>query len=245
MRLEGSIHRFNLASVLQFLAQNSATGVLEVRDFEEYGFVYLVEGRVEGISLPITDELLGTRLVKAGCLTESQLREALMEDASLTPGEKRLKPLGQRLVERGFTSEASVREVMKRQVLDEVFELAHWRNGVFCYDEPDEMPVFQVKIQANVQGLLLDAQRRIDQGERPCKGTADDDENEACFACPLDSECTDAIKAKYLKHDVCLWRKMTAVLDDRDNVPSQASQLYRSKPEEAKVVLNASINGPF
>lgn len=36
MLLEGSIRRFNLAGVLQFLAQCAATGVLEVRDFEEY-----------------------------------------------------------------------------------------------------------------------------------------------------------------------------------------------------------------
>ena len=48
--LEGSIHRFNLAGVLQFLAQSASTGVLEVRDFEEYGFIYLVNGQVEAIS---------------------------------------------------------------------------------------------------------------------------------------------------------------------------------------------------
>ena len=60
MLLEGSIQRFGLTSVLQFLAQNHATGVLEVHDFEEYGFIYLVEGRVEGISLPITDCVLNS-----------------------------------------------------------------------------------------------------------------------------------------------------------------------------------------
>jgi len=79
MLLQGSISRFDLASVLQFLAQGTSTGVLEVRDFEEFGFIYLVEGRVEGISLPITDEKLGARLVKAGCLTEQQLAQALIE----------------------------------------------------------------------------------------------------------------------------------------------------------------------
>src|SRR5512136_2126802 len=115
MLLQGSISRFNLASVLQFLAQGSATGVLEVRDFEEFGFIYLVEGRVEGISLPITDEKLGARLVKAGCLTEQQLAEALMEDSALSREERKLKPLGQRLIEAGFTSEARIREVMARQ----------------------------------------------------------------------------------------------------------------------------------
>jgi len=240
MKLEGSIHRFSLASVLQFLAQNAATGVLEVRDFEEYGFIYLVDGRVEGISLPITDELLGARLLKAGCLSEQQLGEALMDDAALTPGEKRLEPLGQRLVKKGFTSEASGRAVMRRQILDEVFELAHWRNGVFKYDEPDEMPVFQVAVEGDVQALLLDAQRRIDEGERPTK-TGDAADHEACFACSLESDCPDAIKAKYLKHDGCLWRKMTAVIDDGSIGLRDTSDLYRSRAGDHTPVIDSLV----
>ena len=48
-----------IAGVLQFLAQYASTGVLEVRDFEEYGFIYLVYGQVEAISLPLTDETRG------------------------------------------------------------------------------------------------------------------------------------------------------------------------------------------
>ena len=53
--------------------------------------------------------------------------------------------------------------------MDQVFELAHWQNGVFLYDEPEQMPHFQVAIQGNVQELLLDAYRRIDEGERARK----------------------------------------------------------------------------
>src|SRR5665811_2167798 len=87
--------------------------------------------QVEGISLPVTDEKLGTRLVKAGCLSEQQLAEALIEDSALTHDQKKFMPLGQRLIEKGFTSEARIREVMGRQTLDQVFELAHWQNGVF------------------------------------------------------------------------------------------------------------------
>ena len=101
-----------MVGVLRYLAQSTATGVLEVRDFEEYGFIYFVDGRVQGISLPLTDERLGTRLLKAGCLSQRQLADALMEDSALTHDEKKLKPLGQRLIEKGFTSEAMVREIM-------------------------------------------------------------------------------------------------------------------------------------
>jgi len=241
MLLQGSIHRFDLASVLQFLAQNAASGVLEVRDFEEYGFIYLVDGSVEGISLPITDEKLGTRLVRAGCLSAQQLAEALIEDSALTHDQKKFKPLGQRLIEKGFTSEARIREVMGRQTLDQVFELAHWQNGVFIYDEPEQMPRFQIAIQGNVQKLLLDAYRRIDEGEQSRK-TANVVDNEVCYACPLDDECTPAIQAKHLKKDVCLWREMGAVLDEGYDRLRDARQLYRSREDDEGAVLDASLD---
>lgn len=241
MLLEGSIHRFNLAGVLQFLAQSAATGVLEVRDFEEYGFIYLVGGRVEAISLPITDEKLGTRLVRADCLTEQQLAEALMEDSGLSHDQRKLKPLGQRLIEKGYTTREIIRRIMERQTLDQVFELAHWTNGVFLYDEPEQMPRFQVAIEGDVQGLLLDAYRRIDEGERARKA-ANVVENEVCYACPLEDQCTGEIRTRYLKKDVCLWREMGAVLDEGYDRLRDARQLYRSRDEDARTHLDASLD---
>jgi hypothetical protein len=241
MLLEGSIHRFSLAGVLQFLAQGAATGVLEVRDFEEYGFIYLVRGRVEAISLPITDEKLGTRLMKAGCLTEQQLSEALMEDSGLSHDQKKFKPLGQRLIEKGYTTRDDIRHIMERQTMDQVFELAHWTSGVFLYEEPELMPRFQVAIEGDVQGLLLDAYRRIDEGERARK-SRNVVENEVCYACPLDEECGAGIKVKYLKKDVCLWREMAAVLDESTDRLRDARQLYRSRETDTKTELDASLD---
>ena len=217
MLLQGSINRFSLVGVLQFLAQNSARGVLEVRDCEEYGFVYLVDGRVEGISMPISDARLGTRLLSAGCLSRQQLAEALREDSALSYEQRRLKPLGQRLVEKGFTSEVDLRQVLRRQTLDQVFELAHWRDGVFVYDETKAMPQFQIMIQGDVQQLLYAAHRRIDEGERARKTRWVVADNAECVGCSLTARCTPEIKAKYLKEDICLWREMSAVVVDRYN----------------------------
>ena len=241
MLLEGAIRRFNLAGILQYLAQNAATGVLEVRDFEEYGFIYLVDGRVEGISLPVTDEKLGTRLVRAGCLTDQQLAEALMEDAGRSHDQRMMKPLGQKLIERGYTTQETIREIMEKQTLDQVFELAHWQNGVFIYEEPEYMPEFQVKIQGDVQGLLLDAYRRIDEGEWSRKAVQVVD-NEVCYACPLAEQCTPTIQERYLKNDVCLWREMGAVLDEGYDRLRDSRQLYRSKGDDAKQSLDASLD---
>jgi hypothetical protein len=241
MFLQGSIRKFDLASVLQFLAQRTCTGILEVRDFQEYGFIYLVEGRVEGISLPITDEKLGSRLVRAGLLTEQKLSEILIEESSLSKEEKKAAPLGQRLLDKGYITEDQVRDIMAKQTLDQVFALAHWQNGVFEYDEPEKMPDFKISIQANVQEILLDAYRRIDEGERlaTAKTVVED---ETCFGCPVADECSDEIKAKYLKPDVCLWRRMGAVMDDDYERVQDAQQLYKSRESNAKPTLETALD---
>jgi hypothetical protein len=207
--LHGSIERFDVGSVLQFLAQNAATGILEIRDSEEHGFVYLVKGRLEAISLPLTDDKLGMYLVKSGLLGEGQLTKILLDEAG-SNGEDWRKPLGQRLVEKGFTTEGIIRQAMCRLTMARMFELAHWRTGVFNYDEPEEMPEFRIAIRGDVQELLLQAQLRIDHGERPRKRVGA--RQDPCCGCPV-TDCSPAVKQKYLKKDACLWRSMSAVPD--------------------------------
>jgi hypothetical protein len=167
MILHGSIDRFSVASVLQFLAQNAATGVLEVSNYEERGYIYLVKGRVEGISLPVTDDRLGVHLIRAGLLTEDQLARVLVECASQSGNGKGNKALGARLVEKGFATEEQVREAMWRLTISRMYEITKWQGGVFSYDEPEEMPQFPIAIRGDVQELLLLTQVRIDEGAQP------------------------------------------------------------------------------
>jgi hypothetical protein len=215
--------------------------VLEVRDFEEYGFIYLVHGRVEAISLPITDEKLGSRLVRAGLLSEQRLGELLLEDAAMTKEERMHKPLGQRLIERGYADEKAIREIMAQQTQDQVFELAHWQNGVFSYSEPDQMPEFHVRIEADVQALLLDAYRRIDEGETARKA-AYVEQDEVCYACPTQDTCTPAKRRRYLKSELCLWRELAAIRDEEFEKVRQASQLYRSRHSGDRPELEALVD---
>lgn len=209
MILRGSIERFDLGSVLQFLAQNAATGILEIRDYEEHGHIYLVKGRLEAISLPVTDDRLGVFLVKHQQVTEQQLAKVLMEEAAGVEGADARTPLGQRLVDRGFVTEDIVRKAMQRLTMSRMFEIAHWRTGVFSYDEPEQMPEFKISIHGNVQELLLQAQVRIDHGDKPRKRAVARHEDDLCFGCTV-RDCTPAVKLKYLKKDTCLWRRMSS-----------------------------------
>jgi hypothetical protein len=241
MLLSGSIRRFDLASVLQFLAQAQATGIVEVRDFDEFGFIYLIDGRVQAISLPMTDEKLGTRLLRAGLLTDQQLSEVLMADTLLSKEEKKAKPLGQRLLDKGYITADQVRDIMAKQTLDQVFALAHWQNGMFEFDESETMPQFTIRIIGSVQELLLDAYRRIDEGEvmKTSKTVVD---NEVCYGCPVESECSVEIKRKYLKPDVCLWRRMGAIIDDDYERVQDAQKLYKSSEANEKPTLETALD---
>ena len=232
MLLSGSIRRFDLASVLQFLAQAQATGIVEVRDFDE---------RVQAISLPMTDEKLGTRLLRAGLLTDQQLSEVLMADTLLSKEEKKAKPLGQRLLDKGYITADQVRDIMAKQTLDQVFALAHWQNGMFEFDESETMPQFTIRIIGSVQELLLDAYRRIDEGEvmKTSKTVVD---NEVCYGCPVESECSVEIKRKYLKPDVCLWRRMGAIIDDDYERVQDAQKLYKSSEANEKPTLETALD---
>jgi Domain of unknown function (DUF4388) len=232
--LQGSIERFDLASVLQFLALNTATGILEIRDSEEHGSIYLVKGRVEGISLPVTDDRLGIFLIKAGFLREDQLTRVLMEE-SASNGTGGRKPLGQRLVEKGFTSESVVRQAMSRLTMARMFEIAHWHNGVFTYDEPAEMPEFQIAIHGNVQELLLQTQLRIDHGERARKTFAVA-QHDTCLGCRV-SDCSPSVKQKYLKKDTCLWRKMSSIPDVRTAPGLSTNPLHGPTDQKAEEAL--------
>ena len=127
---------------------------------------------------------------------------------------------------------------MAQQTLDQVFELAHWQNGIFLYDEPEEMPTFTVKLRGNIQELLLDAYRRIDEGQLARKARHEI-ESEVCYACPTASECTDETRRKYLKADHCLWRALTALLDEQHELLRDARNLYRSREGDTRPELQA------
>jgi hypothetical protein len=207
MILWGNIGDFPLFTVLQFLASQRCTGVLEIQDFEEYGAVYLYRGRIEAVSLPQADEEFGARLVAAGALTEEKVKECWMRWSDDETG----VPIVARLLEAATGDRAELVKIVDRHTADQVMQLMYWSAGTFRFTVPAETIRFPVVPSTDVENLLLEAYRRVDEGERPRREKVSIGE-ELCMSCSL--ECTPRIKARYLKPDVCLWRNMPSVLKD-------------------------------
>lgn len=207
MILWGKIQDFSIFSILQFLATYRKNGILEIQDFEEYGYIYMTEGNVDAISLPLSDDLLGNRLVAAGALTEEQLKECLMTYAQ----EDNREPLGVMLLQRGYTDRRTLQEIVNRQTYDQALQLSNWTSGTFKFVAVETPVQFPITPSISVQELLLDASRRLDEGERPRREKIQVEE-EMCLTCTI--ACSPDIKDRYLKSDICLWRNMPTIVRD-------------------------------
>jgi hypothetical protein len=76
---------------------------------------------------------------------------------------------------------------------------------------PDQPFHFSITPSIDVQSLLLEASRRLDEGERPRREKIEV-EDEVCLTCTL--PCSEEIKARFLKSDICLWRSMPTIARD-------------------------------
>jgi hypothetical protein len=193
--------------VLQFLATQRRTGVLEIQDFEEQGSVHLSAGRIEAISLAQADEDMGSRLVAAGALSEVEVKECWMRHSSDDDG----LPLLAHLLAAAHADNQTLVSIVDRHAADQVMQLMYWNSGTFRFVVPASRVPFRVVPSISVENLLLDAYRRVDEGERPRREKVLVEE-ELCVSCTI--ECSDAIKARYLKSDICLWRNMPSVIKD-------------------------------
>jgi hypothetical protein len=207
MILWGEIREFPLVSVLQFLAEQRRTGILEIQDFEELGWVYLSRGRVDAVSMLLWDQMFGNKLIAAGAVSEPQVKQCWMDFSN---SEQR-PVLAALLAAADEFERRELVEIVNRHVSDAIMQLMYWNGGTFRFSVPSEEIFFPVVPTLSVEALLLDAYRRVDEGERPWREKISH-EQELCLTCTID--CTAQIKARYLKPDLCLWRSMPAVLKD-------------------------------
>lgn len=230
MILWGDIRQFPLLAVLQFLGGQQRTGILEIQDFEEVGTIYVGRGRIDAVSAREWDEALGRRLVKAAALTEKELKECLIKGGD---GETDNGPVGPvtptLLLQRARGDLRTLREIVDNHVGDVVMQLMFWSSGTFRFSLPAKSLAFTVVPFRGMEELLLDAIRRVDEGERPWREKVPA-EVDLCRACTLN--CSPEMKSRYLKADVCLWRTLPSVLresvyqSERSRGPSEYEDDY-------------------
>ena len=124
--------------VLQLLAGYRKSGLLELEDNDEQAIIYLKDGYIEAVSVPRSDHLLGARLIKAGLITQADLRKITIASA-LT--EKR-EFLGIALMSSGMIEKQAIATVISDQAYENTLELSNWVEGTFKFVVPTKPVVF-------------------------------------------------------------------------------------------------------
>jgi hypothetical protein len=165
MAIEGPLRELGIHDVFQLLDLSRKTGTLrvtsELRDNE--GTVFFDNGRVIHASMRSQPQPLGTVLVRAGKITESDLEHARNVQRERIGGPK----LGELLIELGAITPRELERQVRQQIEAVVFELMSWREGFFSFEERGvaDAPL-EASIRISTESLLMEGARRIDEWSR-------------------------------------------------------------------------------
>jgi len=164
MAIEGPLQDIGIHDVFQLLDLARKSGCLRVYSTARgsEGHVYFQSGAVVHATMRDNPHALGVLLLKAGKLTEAQLREAT---GAQRRGDKR--KLGEILVAQGAVTRRDVDRSMRLQVERVVFELFSWKEGNFSFTDGDAALVTpDATIRVSTESLLMEGARRIDEWSR-------------------------------------------------------------------------------
>jgi hypothetical protein len=160
MALEGTLRDFSLADILQLIALQHKTGLLNVRSPSDTVSLGFVDGMLVSAesSAQRLDTRLGTVLVKTRRLSPEVLQRAL-EIQSQT-----LQRLGFILLKNGFCTAQDLRDGLDIQIKRIAYGLFRWTDGDYVFEQTDHVDYdHESTTPLAVERLLMEGARMVDE----------------------------------------------------------------------------------
>jgi uncharacterized protein DUF4388 len=156
--LEGNLACFEVPDLLTFLNLGRRTGalVMERADYETK--LYLREGRPVFATSTAEPLRFGAMLVKMGKVTEEAMERMVAK--------QRGARIGQALLHEKILTEEELAVLLKVQVSEVIFDTFEWHDGEFTFFDRVPPPATAVTLEMDVQNLIIEGIRRIDDRER-------------------------------------------------------------------------------
>ncbi len=164
MAIQGPLRELGVHDVFQLLDLGKKTGVLQVVSDvrQNQGTIWFHAAAVVAATIKANPHSLGQHLIKAGRIAPDELARAQAIQAAGDP-----RRIGEILVALGALGAKELGIQVRAQIEDVVFTILGWSEGYFVFEEApvDEMPK-EADVRLSVEGLLLEAARRIDEWSR-------------------------------------------------------------------------------
>jgi hypothetical protein len=158
--LAGDLGFISIAEVMQMLELQRQTGVLKISYANQEIAFFFGEGRIDmakSTNLP-SSFLLGRFLVEDGVVDRKRLESLLNEPDAAS------RLLGETMVERRLAADQQIREALRRQTSELVYEAVRWKNGRFMFHVGQSSPEATLAHLTMAAGaLLMEGFRRVDE----------------------------------------------------------------------------------
>lgn len=161
--LQGSLGAFKLSDVLTFLNASKKTGTLTLISGRRSSFVLFTNGSVVFAGSDQEKLRLSAILLRKRRITKEQHSriDTLMKSAH--------GRFGELAIEEGLFNEERLRDFLKVQVSEVIYDAFVWDNGHFTFHEQVEMPPYAVTISIDLANLMMEGARRIEQWEEAAR----------------------------------------------------------------------------
>jgi hypothetical protein len=158
--LTGSIEVFRLADVLTFLSTTRTSGTLTLTSGASEAYLYFDDGALVFAGSNQEAFRLGSILLRKRKISSEQ-RERI-DTLMLREGGR----FGQFAVQEGALTEAQLRDFLKVQVSEIVYDAFVWGRGTFSFATNLTLPQHAVTISIDLPNLIMEGARRIEEWEQ-------------------------------------------------------------------------------
>ena len=163
MGISGNLKTMQLAELLQWLSMGQKIGTLVIEKGPPSNVVkriFFDEGVI--ISSASTDpgEYLGRFLVSHGYIAEDAVNQAIARQKQ----EKQL--LGKILVSMGVIQEEDLHQMLRLKAEESIYDIFTWSEGAFEFHDNDLPSANMVRMELDVQWIVLEGTRRNDEWSR-------------------------------------------------------------------------------
>ncbi|HEX2836447.1 MAG TPA: DUF4388 domain-containing protein [Thermoanaerobaculia bacterium] len=158
--LTGSIQVFRLADVLTFLSTARKSGTLTLAHDANEAYLYFNDGALVFAGSNQEPFRLGSILLRKKKISREQRDriDALMQREG--------GRFGQFAVQEGALTEGQLRDFLKIQVSEIVYDAFVWDGGTFTFVQDFSLPPHAVTIAIDLPNLIMEGARRIDEWEQ-------------------------------------------------------------------------------
>jgi len=182
--LQGELSAFGLPDVLTFLSASRKSGTLTAASEGKASYFFFDAGALVYASSNQEQFRLGSILLRKKKITAGQ-RDRI--DELMQRGGGRF---GQLAIQEGVLTEDQLRDFLKVQVSEIVYDAFVWNGGTFGFSPETSLPDYAVTIAIDLANLIMEGARRIEEWEQCLKLLPDRSMIFRVVAAPRDEKIT-------------------------------------------------------